>query len=329
MRKPVGLVMFVLMTVASAEAGMACTPTGFQGMTAALVNPTGTVTGTVNAAGCNIGVYYSTGEGRVQDADISGALNFGILVNGDAANVAVDVLNSHVHHIGDSPFNGNQRGVAVAYRAFHSAGTASGRVSGNVLELYQKGGLVANGQGVDVQVIENTVTGLGAVPFIAQNGIQVGYGASASIMKNVVSGHSYTGTSTVSTGVLVVGGPGYGTCPDASPCAYTIGTKVTQNQVHNNDVGIFLSNYAADFSAPGSATNIKVVNNTISNAGLTNNYGGFGYQAGIADVGNNDKLIANTISGTGYDAAANPGAYVVKIDADPSFTNKPKVHANK
>lgn len=101
------------------------------------------------------------------------------------------------------------------------------------------------------------------------------------------------------------------------------------NIVINNDVGIFLTNLAADFSAPLSATNIKAVNNAISNDALNNNYGGFGYQAGVSDVGNNDKIINNTISGDGYNPSAFPTAYVVEIDADVSFTNRPKVHANR
>jgi hypothetical protein len=40
-------------------------------------------------------------------------------------------------------------------------------------------------------------------------------------------------------------------------------------------------------------------------------------------------MIGSTVGGAGYDPAANPSAYTVRIDADASFTNKPKVHANK
>lgn len=312
----------------SSSADAACSPTGYGALTAALVNPPGTVTGPVNAAGCDIGVYF-TGEGRVEGAEISGALYYGVFVNGDATNASVDVLDSSIHDIGDSPFNGNQRGVAIYYRAFYAAGTATGRISGNTIYAHQKGGIVANGPGTDVQVQENTVTGFGPVGFIAQNGIQIGYGASATVNKNAVSGHSYTGTSTVSGGIIVVGGPGYGTCPDGNPCAYSTNTKIIQNTVTNNDVGIFLTNLAADFGPPATATNIKAVNNTVSSSALQNNYGGVGYQAGISDVGNNDKMTANRISGAGYDPVANPGAYTVAIDADVAFTNRPKVHGNK
>jgi hypothetical protein len=67
-----------------------------------------------------------------------------------------------------------------------------------------------------------------------------------------------------------------------------------------------------------------VINNSISKAGLTNP----GYQAGVSDVGNNDKIISNAITGAGYDPATLPGV-TYSVDADPSFTNRAKVHANK
>lgn len=316
----------VLFSVA-AIANAACLPTGFEGLNAAVINPA-VVTGAINATGCDIGVYFNQGSGRVSKANVYGALHIGVLVNGDTNRVSVDILDSAVHNIGDVPFNGNQRGIAIYYRSY-LGGKASGRISGNTITQYQKGGIVANGLGVTVDITGNTVTGFGPVPFIAENGIQIADGANAQVMRNVVTGHSYTGASTVSGGIIVVGGAGYGQCPDGNDCPYTTGTQIVGNTVVGNDVGIFLSNLAADFGAPFSATNVKVVNNVITNNARTNNYGGFGYQAGVSDVGNNDKIITNTISGAGYDPLANPGAYTVKIDADVSFTNRPKVHANR
>jgi hypothetical protein len=303
-----------------------CTPTGFSGLTAALVNPPGTVSGNIDATGCDIGVYYNTGKGRVSGADIHGALWYGVMVHGDVGDPLVDVMDSTIHHIGDNPLNGNQRGVAIYYRAFLT-GSAKGKIWNNTLHTYQKGGIVANGKGTDVSVRGNTVTGQGPVSYIAQNGIQIGYGATASVKQNMVTGHSYTGSSTVSGGIIVVGGPGNGPCPESLPCLYTTGTQIDGNTVIGNDIGIFLTNLASDGSAPTSKTNVKAVNNVISNGALTNNYGGFGYQAGVSDVGNNDKIIANSISGAGYDPSC--AGYCVHVDADVSFTNKPKVHANR
>jgi hypothetical protein len=219
--------------------------------------------------------------------------------------------------------SGCQEGNAIEVRNFGAvAWTPNVRIRGNVVSNYQKTGIVANGD-VQAQIDDNIVTGAGPVNYIAQNGIQIGFGAKAIVRGNQVSDNSYTGTSTASGGILVVGGPGYGG-------DYTVGTQIVGNTVVNNDVGVYVSNVnaAPDYAAPDSATNIKVINNTISSSALQNNYGGFGYQAGVADQGNNDKIINNNISGAGYNPSANPGAYTVAIDADESFTNRPKVHAN-
>lgn len=333
MKKSLGILVaalaFVILvgssTVSTAPA--ACQPTGYAGLTAAMVNPGDVVGGWVNAAGCDIGIYYSGTDAKVESTTVFGALYYGIFIHGENADTNVDILNSNINSIGDTPLNGNQRGVAIYYRAFLPTGTATGRVSGNALSRYQKGGIVVNGPGSNVQVQNNELIGHGPVGFIAQNGIQFGYGSSGAAMKNTVTGHSYTGTSTVSGGIIVVGGPGYGTCPGAVPCAYTTGIQIVQNTVVGNDVGVFLTNLRADGGAPDEPTNIKAVNNTISNAALTNNYGGFGYQAGVTDTGNNDKIINNKISGAGY--GPNGSAYTVAVDADISFTNRPKVHANR
>ncbi|HEX2922511.1 MAG TPA: right-handed parallel beta-helix repeat-containing protein, partial [Chloroflexota bacterium] len=157
-----------------------CTPTGFYrdgiNMTAALINPAGPVAGDIDAAGCNVGLYFDRGTGSVDGAEIHGANYFGVLVNGDDNVVAVDVKNSRIHDIGETPLNGTQHGVAIYYRAFGS-GAATGKISGNTISNYQKGGIVANGAGTKADIRNNTVTGQGPVSYIAQNGIQVGYGA--------------------------------------------------------------------------------------------------------------------------------------------------------
>ena len=103
---------------------------------------------------------------------------------------------------------------------------------------------------------------------------------------------------------------------------------VNSNTLVNNDVGVYFSNGQADalFSPPLTATNNKAVGNNISDDQCFNT----SYQAGISDVGNNDKMINNTISGPGYVGCFtlyNPTG--AAVDASPSFTNRPKVHANK
>jgi parallel beta-helix repeat protein len=212
--------------------------------------------------------------------------------------------------------SGCQEGNAIEARNFGgSPSTINVTIDGNTISGYQKTGIVVNGDATGA-VTNNTITGDGPQGFIAQNGIQIGFGATAQVKRNTVTGNAYTGSSAVSGGVLVVAGPFYGS-------DYSVGDQIDGNTLVGNDVGVFLSQLDAAGDPPATSTNVKVVNNSISNSALTN---GFAYQAGVSDQGNNDKIINNDISGAGYDPANLCGC---TFAVDVSATNRAKVHANK
>jgi hypothetical protein len=310
----------IVVAAPASEAVAACTPTGFVrdsiNLTAALINP-GHVSGDVDATGCNIGVYYGPGShGRVSLANIHGANYFGIVNDGGR----VDILASSISDIGEKPFNGTQHGVAI-YFAFNS--NAKGDIRGNYIWNYQKGGIVVNGPLASSDIQGNTVTGLGPVNFIAQNGIQAGFGADTDISRNVVSGNSYTGAGqTASGGILLVGGDCYGGNP-------TTNTKVQSNIGYGNDVGVYVSNLDASCNAVTTPTKNTVQLNILLNNALNNTTGGGptqGYQAGIADQGTQDTIQLNEICGLGYQ---DPGtATTAAFAIDVSATNSPKVKHN-
>jgi len=319
---------------AMASAAVTCQPTGFFrdgiNMTAAQIG--GNVTGTLDASGCNIGVYYSPGDSAtVSNADIFGANYFGIVVR----QASVDVSNSTVHDIGETPLNGSQHGLAIYYATVDTGsptaqptcttGATSGAISGNTIDDYQKAGIVANCTGTSVTITKNTVNGEGPVPYIAQNGIQVGYGAKATVTGNVVSGNAYTGPNGASSaGILVVGGPCFG-------LSYTVGLSITKNTLTTNDVGVWLFNGDATCNAPTANTNNTVKINTITNDAVTNTTGfdaTCGYQAGISDLGHKDVFVNNTVKGFGYtpqagDCAGIDTAFLRFIDADSSARISP------
>jgi len=312
-----------------------CLPTGFFrdgiNMTAAQIG--GNVTGTLDATGCNIGVYYdSTHTGNVTGADIFGANYFGVVVRG----TSVNVTGSSIHDIGNSPLDGTQHGVAVYYATVDTgtattpptctSGATNGTISGNAVDTYQKGGISAACTGTTVKITNNTVVGEGPVAYIAQNGIQVGYGAKATVSGNTVRRNQYTGPGGVSSaGVLVVGGQCFG-------LPVTTGLTITKNTVTNNDVGIWLFNAGSGCSAVTTKTNNTVKFNTVSNSVVTNTTGytaTCGYQAGIADVGHKDLIVNNSISGPGYtkqaagDCTGTPPAYLRFVDTDSSARGVP------
>jgi hypothetical protein len=200
--------------------------------------------------------------------------------------VSASVTNSNIHNIGENPLNGTQHGVGIYFRSLTLTGSASGTISNTAVSAYQKGGIVLRGQGVNVAITDNVVTGQGAVPYIAQNGIQVGYGAMASVMRNKVTGNSYSGMAGASSGgILVVGGPFFG-----AGLPYTVNTRIMQNTLDGNDVAMFIFQATESAGLPTTQTNLKVVNNTITKGNVGNCCGwdsSTPYTAGVSDFGVN------------------------------------------
>jgi hypothetical protein len=301
-----------------------CAETGFVrdgiNLTAAQIG--GNVTGTIDAADtggapCNIGVYYGPGTtGSVSGATIENANYFGVVNNGGN----VTVSGSTVTHIGEMPLDGTQHGNAIFFAS--DGGTSTGVIRSNTVTHYQKGGIVLNGASASATITGNTVVGEGPISYTAQNGIEVLRGAKATVKGNFVSNNAYTGVgNTSASGILVFGGAAFG-----SP--NTTGVMISKNTVTNNDVGVWLFN-ASDCStvcvASTTATKETVKFNTISNAAVTNTTGysvapDCGYQAGVADLGKNDGIVNNSISGTGYtkqaggDCTGTPPAFLRFID---------------
>jgi hypothetical protein len=102
------------------------------------------------------------------------------------------IQNNTIMDITDTPLDGMQRGVGIyAYNADGSPRTLD--VIGNTILDYQKNGMALSGNNLVVDVENNTVTGAGPTNQIAQNGIQVSYGATGKVKGNKVSGNYWTG----------------------------------------------------------------------------------------------------------------------------------------
>jgi hypothetical protein len=161
-----------------------------------------------------------------------------VLVYGDAGDVEVNIKNSSIHNIGEVTFNGAQHGVAIYYLATNKF-AATGVVDKNVVYHYQKNGITVNGPGTNVTVTNNTVTGEGRIDYIAQNGIQYGYGAMGRITGNEVSGNYYDncvgpGKSTcdwVAAGILIL---------DVNPLLFRGIALNASNDVYDNQYNILI-----------------------------------------------------------------------------------------
>ena len=206
------------LVVATAELGKAaltCIPvtTSRGALTTAAI---GQSTGTIDATNCDIGDYIITNT-SVSSLTVHDANQYGIFVDSGLGSITVSITGSTVYNIGahtGAAFtpNGVQTGIGIIYDSGAGGPAAHGSVTSSNVYAYQKGGIEAN-HNSNVTTIGNTVTGLGPVDFIAQNGIEYARDAAGVIRGNTVSGNFYTG----GTGLLADGSPCGGSFPACPP----------------------------------------------------------------------------------------------------------------
>ena len=103
---------------------------------------------------------------------------------------------------------------------------------------YQKGGIVASEAGTEVFINRNAISGVGPTPLIAQNGIQISFGAKGTVDNNSVINHIYSQCTTVScsfisTNILVFNSDG---------------VKVTGNTIGNAQVNVYIGGNRGEVS---------------------------------------------------------------------------------
>lgn len=251
--------------LAPAALAASCQPAGPTGLTAAVVATAGqTIGGTVDATGCDIGVYVGAGaEGTViNGATITGANNQGILVQ-DTRNVTIE--HSTIKGNGLHPTKGlpEDKGVQLI-------GTAASLVLDNVVTGNRAdGGIAINDDGpvspgglhagmtlpgIGNQVIGNTVSGnLNGCGIVLSS---YNAGGAAGVRDNLVQGNTITGTPGVfppTVGGVVVAAD----VPDSI---------VTSNTVESNTItGNLLPGVVVHSNAPGDIVAGTVIRwNTIS-----------------------------------------------------------------
>jgi parallel beta-helix repeat protein len=199
----------------------------------------------------------------------------GIFVsNGATATITHNII----AHIREEPLATCQTGRAVLIGVIDGrwgpGTTGHAMISDNKVFDYQKSGIDIESTGSTATITHNTVTGVGPTALIAQNGIEVIYGAVATVDSNRVSGNECNNPTC---------GPDFLTQDSAAGILLYqsgAGTKVTQNTVSANDKGIWVQQ--AD-----SATTVK------ENTATNNRY------AGIALFDGSYGASFNMVAGPG------------------------------
>jgi nitrous oxidase accessory protein NosD len=119
-------------------------------------------------------------------------------------NAGGSVSHAEVLNIRDNPLSGAQHGVGV-YANHDSGGPYAVTLLDVLVEGFQKNGLALSGDGLAADLDQVIVNGAGATDVTAQNGIQVSYGADATLTDCAVDGIGYSGSGWVASGMLFVG----------------------------------------------------------------------------------------------------------------------------
>jgi nitrous oxidase accessory protein NosD len=252
------------------------TPLTLRADNGVIVIPSGMTQNSTGASGGDsiAGVFVVRG---VQGVDISGFIvdgsNNGLtgcspsLIGIDYENSSGHIRHNAVRHMSLGPADaGCQSGDGIDVDT--GSGFASDvTISDNSIWDYQKNGITGNDQGTQLSVDGNVVSGIGPTPNIAQNGVQIGFGAAGNITNNTVSDNVYSVCSsaascpTNATGILVF---------------QSNGVAVRNNSLATNQIGVFIG-----------GNNSVVASNTVSNSVAL---------IGVALVGNDDSAVRNTLT---------------------------------
>jgi parallel beta-helix repeat protein len=154
---------------------------------------------------------------------------------------------------------------------------------------YQKNGITADEVGTSALIRNNVVTGLGPTVAIAQNGIQIGFGAEGSIEQNLVTNNVFSQCSmaatctAVATNILVT---------------QSDGVEISGNRAGISQVAIFVDGNNANVlrNETFAALVFDGVRVEGNQAKVRGNQVFNGAESGIFLLGNNNVLRENTIT---------------------------------
>ncbi|MBV9569905.1 MAG: right-handed parallel beta-helix repeat-containing protein [Alphaproteobacteria bacterium] len=180
---------------------------------------------------------------------------------------------------------GCQNGLGILVEN-QTAGTHTITIAKNTVKNFDKNGITIDYAEADADISGNVVTGNGPIDYIAQNGIQVAYGARASITSNTLTNLIYSPGTYGSAGIILYDlqasetrGPSsvgkntidsaqYGVVLDAAEGTAGHPVSISRNTISNSQfagVGLYSDNY---YDPPKSNDYIDVSQNTIQNTSV-------------------------------------------------------------
>jgi hypothetical protein len=177
-------------------------------------------------------------------------------------------------------FKGCQHGIAVEVGSHKANEVGHAKLEDDAISGYEKNGPTASNPGSTLLIKSSLITGEGPSPYIAQNGIEVAFGAKGTISDTSVTGNecevaevcSSTSLGEQATGALFLGA--------------ATGSKLSESTISGNDIGVY---YASTSPSQPTKPEVKLsFDNLISNR----------YEGAVLEEGD-ASLTGDTIKGTG------------------------------
>jgi hypothetical protein len=282
----------------------------------ALIRPSSLVSDTTQGSPCTNGV----GTAILMVSGVSGVTLTDVSVDGSLIdpmpvrmigiyyrNASGAINGGSVTHVRNDPLDGAQNGLGIYVQA-KGPTVATVDVDAVTVSGYQKNGITFNGcgcadtvDGVATGTISNsTVTGAGAVPVIAQNGIQVGFGAGpVTVSGNTITGHRYTGDPNNGTGsgILIFSSQN---------------NLIELNDVEGGNNGIVFQGGSFGLCVAGDSRN------NVASCNRVADHGAFSHEIGVSADSASNSVNDNSIVGnaTGVDGSAIPAG---SLDAESNW----------
>jgi hypothetical protein len=172
----------------------------------ATIQAPGTLAGDLNIVDITNAATVTMSDFTVSGPGSSGcnSIHTGIAVLGGAT---LDLSNTTVRNIRDTPFSGCQNGEGIRVgtpRGSSTPAVGHATINNVVATGYQKNGIVVAGAASSAQITNSTTVGAGPTTVIGQNGVEVVSGATAQVNTNVIRDVFYTPKDVTACGLLLI-----------------------------------------------------------------------------------------------------------------------------
>jgi parallel beta-helix repeat protein len=169
---------------------------------------------------------------------------------------------------------GCQDGLAVyAYNGFFNYGSSAHApdavtISHTSISQFDKNGVTCDDPSETCTISSNTVTGIGPTPLIAQNGVQVAFGAKATVNLNTVSSAgNYTGAGGCTNETQGF----YETCSDNEGAGILLydaasGSSVASNTLTSNEYGVYAAEDGDASNGYSGPVTLSIEHNTVDSS---------------------------------------------------------------